>query len=57
MMSDIEMSDAEVAAQIARADRFIAAFREMIAATTTDPTSACADEHRRGLRRIAATLG
>ena len=28
-----EMTDAEVAAQIERADRFIADFREMVAAT------------------------
>jgi hypothetical protein len=55
MMTD-EMSDAEVADQTQRADRFIAAFREMVAATIIDPASACADEQRRGLRRIAATL-
>ena len=44
------------ARQIERADRFIADFREMIAATVVDPASACADEQRRGLRRIADTL-
>ena len=33
MMTDAEMTDAEVADQIERADRFIADFREMIAAT------------------------
>ena len=48
--------DAEVADQIERADRFIADFREMIAATVVDPASACADEKRSGLRRIADTL-
>jgi hypothetical protein len=51
-----EMTDAEVADQIERADRFIADFREMIAATVVDPASACADYQRRGLRRIADTL-
>ena len=33
------MTDAEVADQIARADRFIADFREMVAATMVDPRS------------------
>ena len=56
MMSDVEMTDAEVANQIECADRFIADFREMIAATVVDPASACADYQRRGLRRIADTL-
>ena len=56
MMTDVEMTDAEVAAQIERADRFIADFREMIAATVVDPASACADYQRRGLHRIADTL-
>ena len=56
MMTDAEMTDAEVADQIERADRFIADFREMIAATVVDPASACADYQRRGLRRIADTL-
>ena len=28
----------------------------MIAATVVDPASACADDHRRGLQRIADTL-
>jgi hypothetical protein len=51
-----EMTDAQVAAQIERADRFIADFREMVAATEIDPASPCADAHRRGLQRIAATL-
>ena len=56
MMIDVEMTDADVADQIERADRFIADFREMIAATVVDPASACADYQRRGLRRIAGTL-
>jgi hypothetical protein len=55
MMTD-EMTDDEVRQQVERADRFIAEFRKMIAETVVDPASACADEHRRGLRRIAATL-
>ncbi len=50
------MSDAEVADQMARADRFIADFREMVAVTVVDPRSPCADAHRRGLQRIADTL-
>jgi hypothetical protein len=55
-MIDVEMTDAQVAAQIERTDRFIAEVRELIAATTTDPASACADYHRSGIRRIAATI-
>jgi hypothetical protein len=51
-----EMTDAEVADQIERADRFIDQLREMIAATVVDPASPCADYQRRGLRRIADTL-
>jgi hypothetical protein len=51
-----EMTDAEVAAQVERTDAFIVALRELIAATTTDPASPCADHHRRGLARIAATF-
>ncbi len=51
-----QMTDAEVADQIARADRFIADFREMIAATVVDHASACTDYQRRGLQRIASTL-
>jgi hypothetical protein len=50
------MTDAQVAAQIARADRFREEVRELIAATTTDSASPCADYHRSGLRRIADTL-
>ena len=51
-----EMTDAEVADQIDRTDRFIADLREMVAATAVDPRSPCADAQRRGLRRIAATV-
>jgi hypothetical protein len=50
------MTDAEVAAQIERTNRFIADLREMIAATVVDPDSLCADYQRRGLERIAATM-
>ena len=48
MMTAAEMTDAEVADQIERADRFIADFREMITATVVDPASACVDYQRRG---------
>ena len=50
------MTDAEVADQIERADRFIEQFRDAITATVVDPASLCADEQRRGLQRIAATV-
>ena len=50
------MTDAEVAAQIERTDRFIADVRQMVAATEVDPRSPCADDHRHGLQRIAGTL-
>lgn len=39
-----------------RADRFISAFREMIASTVVDHSSSCANEKRDGLERIAATV-
>jgi hypothetical protein len=50
------MTDAQVAAQVERADCFIEQLRDAIAATTVDPASTCADYHRRGLQRIADTL-
>ena len=50
------MTDVQVAAQVERTDSFIAEFREMVAATAVDPVSPCADDHRRGLQRIADTL-
>ena len=53
---DFEMTDAEVRQQVQRADRFIADFREMVAATVVDPTSPSANEKRGGLQRIAATV-
>ena len=56
MMADAEMTDAAVADQIERADRFIEQLRDAITATAVDPASLCADGQRRGLRRIADTL-
>jgi hypothetical protein len=56
MMADIEMSNGEVAAQIARAVRFVARLHEAITATDVDLASPCADDQRRGLERIAAAL-
>ena len=50
------MTDAEVATQIERANRFIADLRELVAATAVDPASPCVEETRAGLKRIAATL-
>ncbi len=55
-MMTVETTDAEVRQQIDRADRFIAAFRELIAATVVNPASPCADYQRRGLQRIADTV-
>jgi hypothetical protein len=52
----VEMTDDAVRQQVERTDRFIAAFREMVAATAVDPASLCADDQRRGLQRIAATV-
>jgi hypothetical protein len=52
-MIEVEMTDVEIREQIERTDRFIADFREVVAATAVDPAS---DAHRRGLRRIADTL-
>jgi hypothetical protein len=49
------VTDAEVAAQIERADRFIEQVRAAIT-TVVDPASLCADAQRCGLQRIAATL-
>ena len=50
------MSDAEASEQVARADRFMADFRELIEATAVDPRSPCADASRRGLQRIAGSV-
>src|SRR6476620_9505782 len=55
-MTDVEMTDAEVADQIERADHFIEQLRDAITTTAVDPASLCADAQRRGLQRIAATL-
>jgi hypothetical protein len=54
--TDVKLTDAEVADQIDRADRFIEQLRDAIAATVVNPDSPCADYKRRGLQRIAATL-
>ncbi len=51
------MADVQVAAQVERTDSFVAEFREMVAAAVVDTASPCADYHRRGLERIAATVG
>ena len=50
-----EMTDAEVADQIARADHFIADLREMIAEAIANPVSTI-DQHDQCLQRIASTL-
>jgi len=50
------MTDAEVRQQVERTDRFIAAFRELIASTIVDPASPCEAACLRGLERIAATV-
>jgi hypothetical protein len=50
------MTDAQVAAQVDRADCFIEQLRDAITATVVDPASLCADAQRRGLCRIADTL-
>ena len=49
------MTDAEVADQIERADRFIEQLRDAITATVVDPANWRADAQRRGLQHIAAT--
>ena len=49
-------TDVEVEAQIARADCFIEQLREAVATTVVDSARACADDQRRGLQRIAASL-
>jgi len=50
------MTDAEVADQIERADRFIEQVLVAITATVVDPASLCAIAQHRGLQRIADTL-
>ena len=50
------MTDIEVRQQVERADCFIEQLRDAITATVVDPASLCADDQRRGLRRIADTL-
>jgi len=51
-----EMTDSEAREQVERADHFREALRDAIHATPVDPASLCADQHRRGLERIAGTL-
>jgi hypothetical protein len=50
------MTDAEIADQVRRADAFVEQLRAMIAETTVDPESPCAEFKRQGLQRIAETL-
>jgi hypothetical protein len=50
-----EMTDDEVAAQIARTEHFIELLREMIAEAIANPVSAI-EQHVQCLQRIAATL-
>lgn len=49
------MTDAEVADQIARADRFIEQLRDAITEAIANPVSAI-DEHERCLQRVAQSL-
>jgi hypothetical protein len=51
------LTDEEFRQQIERTDRFIAAFRELIASTVVDPANPCEATCRSGLARIAATVG
>ena len=51
-----EMTDEEARQQVERTDRFIAAFRELIASTVVNPASPCEVACHRGLERIAATV-
>jgi hypothetical protein len=50
------MSDAELAASVARTDRFVTELRELIAATRFDPIVRDSVVHRRILERIGASL-
>ena len=50
------ITDPQVAAHVARTDRFIDDVRELIEATTPNPRSPCADVQHRTLQRIADTL-
>jgi hypothetical protein len=55
-MATVVMSDAELAACVARTDHFVAALRELIAATRFDPDVRDCNAHRRALERIGATF-
>ena len=50
------MTDIGIRQQVERTDRFIEQLRDAIDATAVDPGSLCADDQRRGLKRISATL-
>ena len=50
------MTDIGIREQVERTDRFIEQLRDAIDATAVDPESLCADDQRRGLQRIGATL-
>ena len=49
------MTDFGIRQQVERTDRFIEQLRDAIDATAVDPGSLCADDQRRGLKRISAT--
>jgi hypothetical protein len=55
MITGSEMTDAKVAAQIERADRFIELLRDAIAEEIANPASVI-DEHADCLQRIAGTV-
>jgi hypothetical protein len=55
MMTDVEMTDAEVREQIERADRFIENLRDAIAEVIADQVNTT-DQHDQCLQRIAATV-
>ena len=55
MMTDVEMTDAEVREQIERTDRFIEQLRDAIAEAIANPVTTI-DQHDQCLERIAATL-
>jgi hypothetical protein len=50
------MTNTGIRQQVERTDLFIQQLRDAIDAVTVDPESLCADNQRRGLQRIGATL-
>ena len=56
MMTDVEMTDVEVRQQVEHADYFHRAGARRDHRNGVDLASLCADDYRRGLQRIAATL-